>query len=152
MECEVKLLVYLLCNFKFTTLSFVTPYILDYFFAGPNNDHEIDLHSLASEEDFHDVRSNGLYAAENGHYTGENKHYTGKNRLYTSDSGHYTSENEPFGRESYLNGNEPLDLVNGDNGEDHHDNSYSTILSSRPMSISESIQEPLDPEEVKNGF
>lgn len=90
----------------------------------------------------------------NGHYANENGHFTRENRLYTSDSGHFTSENEPYIREHedyiHQNEHEPLHLMNGDNqnGDDHHDNSYSTILSSRAMSISESVQEHLDPEEV----
>ena len=126
-----------------------------FLFTGPNNDHEIDLHSIASEEDYHELRSNGIYAKHNGHYTGENRHYnTSENRHYASDSGHYTSENDHYVRENEHypneNGHFDLPLMNGDNqnGNDNIDNSYSTILSSRPMSISESIQEPLDPDEV----
>lgn len=113
----------------------------------PNNDHEIDLHSIASEEDYHELRSNGIYAKHNGHYTGENRHYTSDSGHYTSENDHYVRENEHYPNE---NGHFDLPLMNGDNqnGNDNIDNSYSTILSSRPMSISESIQEPLDPDEA----
>lgn len=119
----------------------------DFFYTGMHNDREIDLHSLASEEDYHEIRGDGHYPVENGHYTREN-------RLYTSDSGHITSDNDPYlpisDNEHYHHDGEPRHLVNGGNHihEDHHENSFSTILSSRPMSISESIQEPLDPDEV----